>query len=103
MNKTNDVEKVRGERDRIEEGELKAEMGQYVFLLYFHLEASLRSLFPEHGGICMCACVCAHLHVCTGVCVYVHRLMCKIVSMHILIYAYTVCVKLFVCSVRESF
>lgn len=82
MNKTNDVKKVRGERDRIEEGELKAEMGQYVFLLYFHLEASLRSLFPEHSGICMCvhACVCAHLHVCTGVCVYVHRLMCKIVQ-----------------------
>lgn len=72
----------------MEEGELKAEMGQYVFLLHFHLEASLRSLFPEHGGICMCACVCAlvraHFHVCTEVCVHVPRLMCN-VSMHMLV------------------
>lgn len=65
MNKTNDVEKVRGERDRIEEGELKAEMGQYVFLLHFHLEASLRSLFPEHGGICMCARVLGDVCICS--------------------------------------
>lgn len=72
MHKTNDVEKVRereseGERERGEEGVLKAEMGQYVFLLYFHFgKASLRSLFPEHSGIF------THVHVCarTGVCIY---------------------------------
>lgn len=86
MNKTNDVEKVR-ERERREEGELKAKMGQDVFLLYFHLgKASLRSLFPEHGGIYVCthACACA----CTGVCMYVHRLTREIVSMHMHIHAY---------------
>lgn len=68
MNKTNDVEKVRERERRGEEGELKAEMGQYVFLLYFHLgKASLRSLFPEHGGIYVCVHV--RVHVCTGVCI----------------------------------
>lgn len=77
MNKTNDVEKVKGERDRIEEGELKAEMGQYVFLLYFHLEkASLRSLFPEHGRICVCArvyvCASACVHRCVRICSHVN-------------------------------
>ena len=66
MNKTNDVEKVRERGRRGEEGELKAEMGQYVFLLYFHLgKASLRSLFPEHGGIYACVCTC----MCAGVCI----------------------------------
>lgn len=34
------------------EGEPKAEMGQYVFLFYFHsAEASLRSLFPVHRAL----------------------------------------------------
>lgn len=56
MNKTNDVQKVRESKER--RVELKAEMGQYMFLLYFHLsKASLRSLFPEHGGICVCMCM----------------------------------------------
>lgn len=67
MNKTNDVQKVRErEREQGEEGELKAEMGQYVFLLYFHLgKASLRSLFPEHGEICVCVCAqeCAYMFI----------------------------------------
>lgn len=65
MHKTKDVEKVKGRgRDGVEEGELKAEMGQYVFLLYFYFKkASLRSLFPEHGGICLC--VHARVQVCT--------------------------------------
>lgn len=50
MNKTNDVQKVR----QSEEAELKAELGQCIFLLHFCLrKASLRSLFPEHGGVCM--------------------------------------------------
>lgn len=48
-------------------------MGQYVFLLYFHFwKASLRSLFPEQGGFCMCV----HVRVRVGVCAYVQRLMC---------------------------
>lgn len=58
MNKTNDVQKVRESKER--SVELKAEMGQYVFLLYFHLsKTSLRSLFPKHGGICVCMFMCA--------------------------------------------
>lgn len=101
MNKTNDVQKVKvNEERRGEEGELKAEMGQYIFLLHFHLrKTSLRSLFPEHGGICACT----HVHVCGGTCTYVHGVMCEIA--HICAY---VCVhvrmpvKLFVCSAQET-
>lgn len=76
MNKTNDVQKVR-ERESVEreEGELEAEMGQYVFLLHFHSgKASLRSLFPEHGRICACARACPRVHrrACVRVCSQVH-------------------------------
>lgn len=44
-------------------------------------------------------CVHVRVHVCTGVCVYVHRLMREIVSMHMHIHAYVLCMplKLFVC------
>lgn len=90
MNKTNDVQKVR-EREREgeqgEEAELKAEMGQYVFLLHFHLgKASLRSLFPEHGGVYVCACMCVCVR--TRVCAHVQRLKCEVVRMHTHVHAY---------------
>lgn len=64
MNKTNDVQKVR----QSEEGELKAELGQCIFLLHFCLrKASLRSLFPEHGGVCTRTRACERVHACSWV------------------------------------
>lgn len=56
-------------------------MGQYVFLLYFHLRrSSLTSLFPEHGGISACVCV----SMCTYSCIYVFDLADMCMFMYVI-------------------